>query len=307
MQPTLRQLEYAVAIADRRSFHAAAKACHVSQPGLSDQIRTLEELLDARLFERSRRGVLPTPAGVEIVRRARGILAEVAHLEQAARVLNKPFSGPLRLGVIPTIAPYLLPRVMQAARRRYPELRMRLHEARTAELVEMLQRGELDLLLVALEAPLDGLTTVPLFRDPFVVATPRAHPLARRKRIRQEELRTEQVLLLADGHCLREQVLSVCESAGADELGDFGASSLATLVQMVVNADGITLLPSLALPVEARARDLALVQLAKPVPARTIGLAWRPTSPRAEEFRALGEMLVPAESRRRSGQRERKA
>lgn len=184
---------------------------------------------------------------------------------------------------------------------------MRLHEARTAELVEMLQRGELDLLLVALEAPLDGLTTVPLFRDPFVVATPRAHPLARRKRIRQEELRTEQVLLLADGHCLREQVLSVCESAGADELGDFGASSLATLVQMVVNADGITLLPSLALPVEARARDLALVQLAKPVPARTIGLAWRPTSPRAEEFRALGEMLVPAESRRRSGQRERKA
>jgi LysR family hydrogen peroxide-inducible transcriptional activator len=293
MLPSLRQLEYAVAVADRRSFNAAARACHVTQPGLSAQVRQLEETLGVALFERSRRRVLVTPAGEDVVRRARAILAEAADLEEAARRRARPFVGLLRLGVIPTVAPYLLPRVLPAVRRAHPELRLRLDEGQTAALVESAWQGELDLVLVALEADLGGLATLALFRDPFVAAFPSGHPLARRKAIREADLGRAEILLLSDGHCLRDQVLGVCEAAGAAELGDVRASSLPTLVQMVAGGEGTTLLPRLALPVEGRTPDLAIVPFRAPAPARTIGLAWRPSSPRADEFRALGALLVP--------------
>lgn len=293
---TLRQLEYAVAVADHGSFHAAARACAVTQPGLSTQLRQLEDSLDVVLFER-RKPVLLTPAGEEIVTRARGILADTRQLQAAALSWSRPFTGPLRLGVIPTIAPYLLPRVLPRVRATYPDWKLELHEGQTEDLVALTERGELDLALVALEADLGGLTHHSLFSDPFAVALPAGHRLAGRKRLRESDLRDETILLLTDGHCLHDQVVSVCEWAGAaGELGDFRATSLATLVQMVASGAGVTLLPELSLAIEARTPDLAFVALTKPVPARTIGLAWRATSPRVEEFRALGELLAPEDA-----------
>ena len=207
---------------------------------------------------------------------------------------SAPLHGRLRLGVIPTVAPYLLPRVLPGVRRRYPALRLTLHEGRTEEIAGLLQRGELDLILVALEADLGPAVTHPLFEDPFAVALRAGHRLARRKTIREEELQEESVLLLVDGHCLRDQVLRVCESAGAAEAGDFRASSLTTLVQMVAGGAGITLVPSLASAIEGSTRDLVLVPFRRPAPFRTIGLAWRAASPRAAEFRELGGLLVPS-------------
>jgi LysR family hydrogen peroxide-inducible transcriptional activator len=291
--PTLRQLEYLVAVADQRSFHRAARACGVSQPGLSAQIQQLESLLELKLLERDRRPVLVTPAGEEILRRARLVLAETQGLVEAAGALQRPLSGTLRFGVIPTIGPYLLPRVLARVRRRHSELRLRLHEAPTEALVAGLVRGELDLLLLALEAPLGDLETEALFRDPFCVALPRGHRLARRRRLREEDLRGEAVLLLDDGHCLREQAMAVCRAHGADELGDFRASSLTTLIEMVRGGAGLTLLPELTLRVVGRHADLAIVPFARPAPFRTVGLAWRTSSGRAAEYALLGDELTP--------------
>lgn len=291
-RPTLRQLEYVVSVADHLSFSRAAAACHVTQPGLSAQIQQLESLLDLRIFERDRRKVLVTPAGQEIVRRARAILAATDELVDATRAHTRPLTGTLRLGVIPTIAAYLLPERLPAVRERYPELRLLLREEQTAVLLRLLAEGKLDVLLLALEADLGDVETLALFEDPFVLATPRAHRLARKKKVSEAELAGEQVLLLDDGHCLRDQALSVCSHAGAAELGDFRASSLTTLAQMVASGLGVTLLPAMAVHVEADPRDdIATVPFAEPVPHRTIGLAWRRTSPRAEEFVLLGRML----------------
>jgi LysR family hydrogen peroxide-inducible transcriptional activator len=292
--PTLRQLEYAVAVADHKSFHRAARACHVSQPGLSGQLRQLESLLDTRLFERDRRSVMITAAGEEIVRRARAVLDEVRGMAETARSFQYPLRGLLRVGVIPTIAPYLFPRVLPRVRRRFPDLRLILHEGRTAELATLLRRGDLDLLVVALEAPLEGFATRALFEDPFVVAMRAGHRLAKRKRLREGDLEGEPMLLLTEGHCLREQALAACSARGLDELTDFRASSLATLIEMVSGGEGVTLLPELSVAVEAKRSDLAIVPFEAPVPFRTIGLAWRSASGRAAEYALLAESLIPA-------------
>src|SRR5262245_3885329 len=290
--PTLRQLEYLVAIADLGSFHRAARACGVSQPGLSAQIQQLEALLELQLLERDRRRVLLTPAGEALVRRARAVLAEARGLVETANALQRPLSGALRLGVIPTVAPYLLPRALPRVRRRHPELRLRLREAQTGDLVAALERGELDVLLLALEAPLGDLATRALFRDPFHVALPAGHRLAPRPRLRDLALAVEPVLLLEYGHCLRSQALAVCRDAGADEQSDFRATSLGTLIEMVCGGAGVTLLPELSLRSEARRAGLAVVPFAKPSPHRTIGLAWRPSSGRAAEFALLAGSLA---------------
>jgi len=294
--PTIRQLEYITAVDDQGTFQAAADSCHVSQPGLSAQVRQLEETLDLRIFERGRKPILLTPRGREIIRRARAVLTAVEELKESARSSSETLSGELRLGVIPTVAPYLLPDVLPPVRRAYPALQLEFHEAETAELVDALDRGELDLLLLALEAPLGDLQTRPLFGDDFLLAVPPGHRLAERKRVRESDLAGEEILLLEDGHCLRSQALAICSRAGASELGDFRASSLATLISMVAGGAGVTLLPAMA----ARRRatldaDLRLVPFGKPVPARTIGFAWRTTSPREEEFDELARLFLPPE------------
>lgn len=291
MFPTLRQLEYFVAVADKGSFQAAAKACGVSQPGLSGQIQQLESLLELQLFERDRRKVNLTAEAESLVARARSVLNETRDLVDAATGLSSPLGGRLRLGVIPTVAPYLLPRVLPRVQRNYPKLRIELTEARTHELLALLANGEVDLLVLALEAALGTVATEGLFRDTFFAVVPRSHPLARRKSLREEELGNTPVLLLDDGHCLRDQVWSVCESAGARESDDFRASSLGTVCQMVAAGSGVSLIPEMALPVEARAARLAVVPFRKPRPFRTIGLAWRQTSARAREYQELGELM----------------
>ncbi|MEM9177864.1 MAG: LysR substrate-binding domain-containing protein [Myxococcota bacterium] len=290
--PTIRQLEYLVAVHETRSFHRAAEACHVSQPGLSQQIQQLEALLDVQLFERSRRRVLVTQAGERLARRAKRILDEAKELAETAHALARPLTGPLRLGVIPTIAPYWLPRVLPRVRRRHPELQLWLREDRTERLVEALEAGELDLLLLALDVPLGTADSLTLFEDRFAAAVPRGHRLARRKRLREGDLDGESVLLLEDGHCLREHAWSVCGRAGASEWGDFRASSLSTLVQMVASGVGLTLVPEMAVEAEAVLdEDLVVIPFGRPFPSRRIGLAWRRDSPRQAEFATLGEAL----------------
>ena len=293
MNVSFRQLEYFVAVAERLSFRAAADACFVTQPGLSAQLKDLERLLGVQLFERNQRTVLLTPAGETLLPLARSILTASGEFVDLARSLTRPLSGTLRLGVIPTVAPYLLPKTLPALRRRYPQLQVRLHEDLTPRLLELLSHGRLDLLLVALEADLGNVSTLALATDPFVVAVPAQHRLAKRKRVTEADIAAEQVLLLDDGHCLRDQALAVCHTSGASEVGDFRASSLNTLVQMVAGGLGITLLPRLSLEVEApQLSQIVILPFRKPEPSRTIGLVWRTTSPRAHEFQLLAKLLV---------------
>jgi LysR family hydrogen peroxide-inducible transcriptional activator len=297
-QPSLRQLEYVVALAETLSFRRAAEACHVSQPALSAQVQQLEEQLGVTLFERDRRRVLLTGPGRELVGRARTILGLVAEVVRSARADDDPLSGTLRLGVIPTVAPYVLPRAIASAHREHPRLRILLREEQTARLVDLLAAGSLDVLLLALQADLGSSEARPLFEDPFRLVVPDDHRLARRRRVRHADLDGEQVLLLDDGHCLREQVLPLCREAGARELGNFRASSLGTLVQMVATGLGITLVPELALATEPLAElGLVAVPFARPVPSRTIGLAWRPTSTRKPALELLAGHLAPPAAR----------
>jgi len=291
-RPSLRQLECFVAVAEQLSFRRAAGACFVTQPALSLQIQQLEARLGTRLFERDRRRVLITPAGLELLPRARAALSEVDAMVGAAQELHDPLSGTLRLGVIPTVAPYVLPAAIGALRRRSPKLRLYLREDPTARLVEQVQQGKLDLALLALEAELGTLERLPLYRDPFVLAVPAGHGLAGRKTVREQELEGEDVLLLEDGHCLRDQALSICDRVGARELGDFRATSLNTLVRMVAGGTGVTLLPTMALTVELRPQDGVVTVPFAARQARTIGLVWRPSTPRRAAFELVGEVFA---------------
>jgi len=292
MRPSIRQLEYAVALAEAGHFGRAARACAISQPALSAQIRALEEALGLPLFDRSRRGATPTPAGREVLERARDVLARLDALVEAAGEAREPLTGPLHLGVIPTVAPYLLPRWLPRVRESWPRLRLYLHEDQTARLLEKLAEGRLDVLLLALPVDRPDVETFPIFREPFVLATPPGHPLARGQGgVRQEELDREAVLLLEDGHCLRDQALEICQQAGARESDTVRAASLNTLVQMVAGGLGVTLLPATAVETEARGRGVAVRPFRAPAPSREIGLAWRRRSARAPELGLLGERL----------------
>jgi LysR family transcriptional regulator, hydrogen peroxide-inducible genes activator len=291
---TLRQLQYVVAVADRRSFRRAAEDCAVSQPSLSAQIAQAEGALGVRLFERDRRRVLPTAAGAELVERARRLLLAADDLVAAARRLAEPLSGTLRLGVIPTVAPYLLPELAPVLRARFPKLALEWHEHRTSGLVQRLERGELDGAILALEAEVGDVAKVVLGTDPFVLAAAPEHPLARPTRpVSPADLEGERVLLLDDGHCFREQALAVCARAGAEELG-FRATSLATLAQMVAGGAGVTLLPAMAIPVENRRAGLRIRPFAPRAPARTIALVWRRGSALEATLRPVGEALRDA-------------
>jgi LysR family transcriptional regulator, hydrogen peroxide-inducible genes activator len=287
---SLRQLQYIVAVADTLGFHKAATRCHVSQPTLSAQVQQLEAVLGVMLFERDRRRVLVTKAGEDLVARARRVLIEVEDLIAAATRVREPFTGVLRIGVIPTVAPYLLPEVMPAIAREYPRLTLVFREEKTAEIARELADGTLDAGLLALEADIGECAHAEIMRDPFFAALPKGHPLARRKRLTVSDLKDAQVLLLDEGHCFRAQALALCAEAKANETS-YRATSLATLAQMVSSGVGITLLPSLAVPVENRRGRLEIRPFAKPSPGRTIVLAWRPRSPFANAFKELAKTI----------------
>lgn len=276
---SLRQLQYAVAIADLLGFRKAAERCHVSQPSLSAQIAELEQVLGTRLFERDRRRVILTPQGMELVERARAVLREAEDLADKARRFGDPLAGTLRLGVIPTLAPYLVPRIRPALRRAFPRLGVLWVEDKTDVVVEKLEAGELDGVLLALEAEIGDVESEVVGFDPFVLATPAGHPLGTKSApATPAELRDASVLLLDDGHCFRDQALSVCATAKAQEL-EFRATSLTTLAQMVADGAGVTLMPALAVPTEAKRAGLAVRPFAEPSPGRTIALVWRKRSP----------------------------
>jgi LysR family transcriptional regulator, hydrogen peroxide-inducible genes activator len=295
MDPTLRQLRYFVALAETHHFGQAALRCHVTQPALSMQVKELEEALGAPLLERTRRGALLTPAGTEVAQRARSILQAVRDLTDVARRHANFLSGPLRVGVIPTIGPYLLPSVLPGLHDAFPRLQLSLRETQTLVLVRELLAGALDLLILALPLNEREIEELPLFDDVFALALPAHHPLGACASVAQAELGGEHLLLLEEGHCLRDQTLAVGQAAGASELDDFRASSLATVVQMVANGYGCTILPELAVPVEVGDRPgIHVVPFKLPPPVRTVGLAWRRTSPRRAEFVAFGRVVVAA-------------
>ena len=267
-----------------RSFRRAAERCHVSQPSLSAQVAEAERALGTRLFDRDRRQVIPTPAGAALLERIRALLLSADDLVSAAGALQDPLAGPLRLGVIPTIAPYLLPGLLPALRRHFPRLQPLWHEDRTQSVAALVSSGELAGALVALEAPLPGLVRRPVGDDPFLLCASPQHPLARGKGpLPLSALAGQDVLLLDEGHCLREQALAVCSTQGAHEPG-LRATSLPTLVQMVAAGAGVTLLPLLAAPVERRRAPVVLRRFRAPEPKRTLGLVWR-------EGSALGPAL----------------
>lgn len=294
---SLRQLEYVVALADTLSFRRAAERTHVSQPALSAQLKQLESVLGVVLFERDPRRVLPTEAGTELIARARVVLRAVDDLLADAERQRDTESGTLRTGVIPTIAPYLLPEVMPALRARFPRVRWAFREEKTATVVELLERGEIDLGLVAKGTELLGFQVVDVISDPFVLATAKDHPLAKKPSVRLSDLDGELVLLLDEGHCFRAQALAVCDRAGARE-SELRATSLPTLVQMVASGLGVTLLPSLAVAAENRSGALAIVPFQAPAPTRTISLASRQTSPRAPLVHEIARAIVEARAER---------
>ena len=289
-RPSLRQLEYLIAVDELLNFREAAEACFVTQPALSTQIQQLEERLGVQLFERDKKRVLSTPAGRELAARAREVLERVDELVDLAAAKRPPLTGEISLGVIPTVGPYLLPRLLGPLRQRHPELTLWLREDTTPNLVEAAAQGRLDVLLLALEADLSDLHTETLFSDPFLVALPAKHALAGREELTECDLEGETLLLLEEGHCLRDQALAACESFGPQE-GAYRGTSLGTLVQMVAGGLGITLVPEVAAPLESRAGGLVLRPLSSDSAARTIVLAWRATSARSEEFRLLARSL----------------
>lgn len=289
---TLRQLRYLVALAETLHFGRAAAACHVSQPSLSAQIQQLEEMLGAALVERTKHRVLLTPAGEDAVTRARLILGQVDDMSQAVRASGRPLSGSLRLGVIPTSGPYLLPRVLPALRAAYPDLKLYLREDMTERLLDRLRAGDLDAGLLALPVTEPGVELLPVYTEPFLVALPRGHRLDNAETVEQAELRDETLLLLEDGHCFRDQALDVCALSGAQAGNGFAATSLTTLVEMVAGGLGLTLLPALAVPSLTANDQVGLRRFAEPVPFRTMALVWRRGSPRSGDIRRLADIIV---------------
>jgi len=291
---TLRQLQYFVAVAETGSFSKAAVRCFVSQPSLSAQLAELEAALGVALIERGRGRVAPTKAGRVLLARAQALLVGAEDLRAAARDFVDPLAGDLRIGVIPTLSPYLLPVLAPAIKRDWPRLTLQWTEDKTAVLAAELDAGRLDAALLALEADLGRVEHAVIGEDRFMLATRLGDPLgSRRKPLARDELKGAPLLLLDEGHCLRDQALSFCARARPREL-DYRATSLATLVQMVAAGQGVTLLPALAAPVEATRAGLQLREFAAPAPHRTIALVWRRHSPLAGALEKLAATLRAA-------------
>ena len=292
---TLRQLRYLGALARHRHFGRAADECAVTQPALSMQIKELEREIGADLVERRPSDITLTETGVEVAQRAERILAATRDLVDFARH-REVLSGPLKLGVIPTIAPYLLPKLLPRLQAAYPSLRLEVRETQTATLLDELIGGELDCLLLALPIEHTDVEMLALFTDRFLLAAPAGEPIPRRP-LNARDVDQRRLILLEEGHCLRDQALAFCATKRRDSAAALGSTSLATVMQMVANGYGVTLVPEIATEVEARDKRVMLKRFARPEPGRTIGLAWRKTSPRQTDFAALGDIINRACSR----------
>lgn len=291
----LRDLRYLVSLAEHRHFGKAAADCFVSQPTLSTQLRKLEEELGVTLIERSPRKIMLTPAGEDIAARARLIVRDVDQLKDAARRIHDPETGSVRLGLFPTLGPYLLPHAVARLHARFPSLELLLVEEKSDELLVRLRDGRLDAALLALPVPDVQLHVESLFNEPFVLAVPRAHANARRKSLRLGDLRDESLLLLEEGHCLRDHALDVCTSAGAAERAGFRATSLETLRQMVAAGVGSTLLPQLAIAAPMRASDaICVLPFSGRAPSRHIGMLWRQSSTMGKLLRGIAAEFAQA-------------
>lgn len=289
---TLTELRYIVAVARERHFGRAAEACFVSQPTLSVAIKKLEEELDLKIFERGGSEVSVTLLGEEIVRQAQSVLDQAGAIKEIAKRGKDPLAGALRLGIIYTIGPYLLPELVKHTIELYPQMPLMLQENFTVKLLEMLRTGELDCAIMAEPFPDAGLATAPLYDEPFVVALPAVHPLATRESISAEELKRETMLLLGTGHCFRDHVLEVCPefarfSSDAEGIRrSFEGSSLETIKHMVASGMGVTVVPALSVPKEVQAH-LRFVPFSEPIPTRRVVLAWRRSFTRYEAIAAL--------------------
>ena len=288
---TIRQLRYFNALAQTGHFGQAAELCAVSQPALSMQIKELESELGAPLVERRPSGAQLTPLGREIAQRANEILILTQGLSDLAQSRARVLSGALSLGVIPTIAPYLLPATLNEIRRSYPDLDLRIRETRTETLVADLLSGALDLLLLALPVDHPEVETLELLTDSFMLAAPQTGPTPTQVLSADDLLQESRILLLEEGHCFRDHALEVCEMHRRGEIDTLGASSLATIVRMVANGMGVTLLPKISVDTETRGLDLRLLDFPDPAPSRSIGLAWRKSSPRKRDFEEVGKMI----------------
>ena len=295
---TLTELKYIVAVARERHFGRAAEACFVSQPTLSVAIRKLEDELGITLFERGGAEVGVTTIGEQIVSQAQKVLEESANLKELARLGHDPLSGPLRVGVIHTIGPYLLPKLVPAQIERVPQMPLILQENFTVRLIELLRQGEIDCAIMALPLPDAGLMTQPLYDEEFIVVIPASHPWATRKSISAEDLKQQNMLLLGSGHCFRDQVLEVCPelsrfAASSEGIQrTFEGSSLETIRHMVAAGIGITVMPRTAVPKEERNNKLLrYIPFDRPIPDRRIVLAWRKSFPRATAIEALAQSV----------------
>jgi LysR family hydrogen peroxide-inducible transcriptional activator len=294
----LRALKYFVKLADVKHFSKAARACFVSQPTLSTQIKKLEDELGVQLVERSPKNIMLTPVGEEIAARARLVLAEIEQIAMVARRSGNPADGALRLGLFPTLAPYYLPHVVPTIRRLYPNMKLQLAEEKTEDILRMLQQGELDAALLALPISDEGLEVEVLFEEPFILALPGDHPLVDLPRVTMRDLSGSELLLLEEGHCLREHALEVCALAGAHERVDFHATSMETLRQMVAAEVGITLMPILSVkPPIAATDNIVIRHFEPPAPSRTIALVWRRSSALSTFLRELADCFrtLPAD------------
>jgi LysR family hydrogen peroxide-inducible transcriptional activator len=289
---TLTELRYIVAVARERHFGRAAEACFVSQPTLSVAIKKLEEELDVKLFERGASEVTVTPLGEAIVRQAQSVLEQAQAIKEIAKRGKDPLNGPLRLGIIYTIGPYLLPELVRNTIAMSPQMPLMLQENFTVKLLEMLRTGELDCAIMAEPFPDTGLAIAPLYDEPFMVAVPTGHPLAKRKKISSEELKKETMLLLGNGHCFRDHVLEVCPEFArfaSDAEGirkSFEGSSLETIKHMVASGMGITVVPQLSVPKEVQ-EHVRYIAFEPPAPLRRVVLAWRRSFTRYEAIAAL--------------------
>lgn len=287
----IRDLEYLAALAEHRHFRRAADSCNVSQPTLSGQIRKLEDQLGVMLLERTSRKVLFTQTGMLLVEQARTVLREVKVLKEMASQQGEAMSGPIHIGLIPTLGPYLLPQIIPMLHKMYPHLEMYLHEAQTQSILSQLDSGKLDCAIIALLKESESFIEVPLFDEPMKLAVYSEHPWAKKDNIAMSELSGEHLLMLEDGHCLRDQALGFCFEAGADEDTHFKATSLETLRNMVAAGSGITLLPCLAVPNERERDGVCYIPCSKPEPKRTVVLVYRPGSPLRARYEQLAEAI----------------